>query len=163
MMMIKYTIFILTLVSVLSLKEVSISQHLSENESKVIIFAVGLSDTRRIPVTKDLLISAYEINIILKGNDYVKDFINVFKKYRETRQCEKCTSKFVDTRIYIQIYKGDKLNFEAEICDGGECIRINNTNYCLNKEFYDFYLNYIPKINQRNYAPAGHFNEGSKN
>lgn len=162
-MTLKFTIVILTVFSVFAPKEILINQLLEKDESKIIIFAVGLSDTRRIPMTKDFLKNAYEINVILKGNDYVKDFINLFKKYRETKQCDKCTDKFVDTRIYIQVYKEGRLTSEAEICDGGECIRINKANYCLDKEFYNFFINYIPQVNQKNYVPMGHFNEGNGN
>ena len=155
-MTLKPLIALLTFILALTIKK-PMNQAINKNESKIVIFAVGLSDTRRIPMTKGLLKSAYEINSILKGNNHVEDFINVLKKYQEARQCAKCDIKFIDTRIYIQIYKEGKLYNEAEICDGGECVRINNKNYCLDYEFYTFYLNYIPKINQNRFAPAGYF------
>lgn len=128
----------------------------NEFDDKIVIFAVGVRDFRKIPMNKQLIKKLYEININIRNSVYVSGFSTFLKKYQGAKDCEKCLDKFQDSRIYIQIFKKGKLELEAEVCDGGECIKIGSKNYCLDNEFYDHLLAYFPLIDRDKYAPLRH-------
>jgi hypothetical protein len=116
----------------------------SELKDQIVIYAVPIKDYRQLPTNKDYLKEFADVKINVRGSHYVYSFLKEYNS-QVMEECKSCKG-IKDIRVYAEVYQENKLVLQFEIGAGGQCLKVKNKQYCISKDFFNFFSKYLPLL-----------------